>query len=51
MKILKLKNLIVVTLLTTFLACSEEDPIIEYITIVETVTETVETIVDVDSLC
>ena len=49
MKILKLKNLIVVTLLTTFLACSEEDPIIEYITIVETVTETVETIVDVDS--
>ena len=52
MKTLKLKNLIVVTLLTTFLACSEEDPIIEYITIVETVTETVtetvETVVEIN---
>ncbi|MBT5975811.1 MAG: hypothetical protein HOG64_08910, partial [Flavobacteriaceae bacterium] len=48
MKNFKLQNLFLVTLLTSFLACTEEEPIIEYITVVETVTETVETVVEIN---
>jgi len=48
MRILKFKNLLIATLLTAFIACSEEEPMIEYVTIFETVTKTVETVVEVD---
>lgn len=48
MRAFKLKDLFIATLLTTFLACSEEEPIIEYVTVIETVTESVQTVVEVN---
>ncbi len=48
MKTFKFKNLFLFTLLSSFFACTEEEPIIEYVTVIETVTETVETVVEVN---
>ena len=48
MRTFKFKNLFLFTLLSTFFACTEEEPIIEYVTVFETVTETVETVVEVN---
>ena len=48
MRTFKFKLLFLFTLLSLFLACSEEEPIIEYVTVIETVTETVETVVEVN---
>lgn len=48
MKTFKFKNLFLFTLLSSFFACTEEEPIIEYVTVFETVTETVETVVEVN---
>ena len=48
MRTFKFKNLFLFTLLSSFFACTEEEPIIEYVTVFETVTETVETVVEVN---
>ena len=48
MRTFKFKNLFLFTLLSSFFACTEEEPIIEYVTVIETVTETVETVVEVN---
>ena len=48
MRTFKFKNVFLFTLLSSFFACTEEEPIIEYVTVFETVTETVETVVEVN---